>query len=346
MDKNFLFLKGGIKIKILITGITGFIGSHTCVELLNSGYDIVGIDDFSNSKEGTLNQIRTITGKNVKFYRGNVLNEQLLRQIFLENKIDAVIHFAGFKAVGESVEKPIEYYHNNLCNTLVLCKVMRDFNCKKLIFSSSATVYGTPKSVPIREDFPIGKTINPYGTSKVMTEKILMDIAKADKDWSICLLRYFNPIGAHESGLIGEDPNGIPGNLMPYIIKVAAGILPEVKVFGNDYPTKDGTGVRDYIHVVDLARGHLMSLEKIFTERGVFIYNLGTGCGYSVMELINTFIRVNNVKVPYSITSRRAGDIAECYADPKKALKELKWQAQKDIEDMCRDGWHFWQISH
>ena len=328
--------------EILVTGAAGFIGSHTCVELINSGYDIVGIDNFINSKPEALDNIEKITGKRIAFYEGDVCDESLLRKIMTEHKVAAAIHFAGLKAVGESVEKPLMYYQNNLLSTIVLAKVMNDFGCKKIIFSSSATVYGTPHAVPMTEEFPVGGTTNPYGTTKLMCERILSDLQYAEKDWSVCLLRYFNPIGAHESGLIGEEPNGIPNNLMPYIVKVASKQLPQLSVFGNDYPTHDGTGVRDYIHVVDLAKGHVCALKKILGESGVLIYNLGTGIGYSVLDLVETFKKVNNIDVPYVFAPRRAGDIPECYANADKAFKELGWRAEKNVEDMCRDSWNYY----
>ena len=287
-----------------------------------------------------LNYIEEITHKEFSFYQMDVQDEKKLRHVFEQENIDAVIHFAGYKAVGESVEKPLMYYENNLDSTLVLCKVMKEFNCKNFVFSSSATVYGAPHCVPIKEDFPLSTT-NPYGTTKLMIERILSDIVVADPEWCVMLLRYFNPIGAHESGLLGEQPRGIPNNLMPYIIKVAYGELDSLGVFGDDYPTIDGTGVRDYIHVVDLANGHVKALDKIFESKGVHVYNLGTGQGYSVLQLVKTFEEVNHVKVPYQIKERRPGDIAICYADTSKAKEELGWQAQKDIEEMCRDAWHF-----
>ena len=320
----------------------GFIGSHTCVELINSGYDIVGIDNFINSKPVVLENIEKITGKRIAFYEGDVCDEVLLRKIMNEHKISAAIHFAGLKAVGESVEKPLMYYQNNLMSTIVLSKVMNEFGCKKIIFSSSATVYGTPHAVPMTEDFPVGGTTNPYGTTKLMCERILSDLQYAEKDWSVCLLRYFNPIGAHASGIIGEEPNGIPNNLMPYIVKVASKQLPQLSVFGNDYPTHDGTGVRDYIHVVDLAKGHVCALKKVLAESGIHIYNLGTGIGYSVLDLVETFKKVNDIDVPYVFAPRRAGDIPECFANADKALKELGWKAEKNVEDMCRDSWNFY----
>lgn len=328
--------------EILVTGATGFIGSHTCVELINAGYDIVGVDNFVNSKPEALDNIEKITGKRIAFYEGDVCDEAMLRKILTEHKVAAAIHFAGLKAVGESVAKPLMYYQNNLLSTIVLAKVMNEFGCKKIIFSSSATVYGNPHAVPITENFPVGEITNPYGATKLMCEDILKDLQTAEPDWGVCLLRYFNPIGAHESGLIGEEPNGIPNNLMPYIVKVASKQLPQLSVFGNDYPTYDGTGVRDYLHVVDLAKGHVCALEKILGETGVLIYNLGTGKGSSVLDLVETFKKVNNVEVPYVVAPRRAGDIPECYANADKAFKELGWRAEKNVEDMCRDSWNFY----
>ena len=325
---------------ILVTGGAGYIGSHTVVELLEAGEDIVIVDNFVNSKPEALEKIKKITGKDFKFYEVDILDEEKLEKVFKENNIESVIHFAGLKAVGESVVKPIEYYHNNITGTLVLLKLMKKYNCKRIVFSSSATVYGDPEIVPITEECKTGGTTNPYGTTKLFIERILQDVYVADNEFRIALLRYFNPIGAHESGLIGEDPNDIPNNLMPYITGVASGKLEILSVFGNDYPTKDGTGVRDYIHVVDLAKGHLKALAKI-REEGVKIYNLGTGHGYSVLDLVNTFQKVNNVEVKYKIVGRRAGDIATCYADPSKAKKELGWVAEKGIEDMCKDSWNF-----
>ena len=327
---------------ILVTGGAGYIGSHTCVELLNAGKDIVLIDNFSNSKTDVLDSIKKITKKDFKFYGVNYLDRESLERVFSENKISAVINFAGYKAVGESVFKPLEYYHNNVSGAITLLDVMRKYGCKKFVFSSSATVYGTPKVVPITEESEIGHTTNPYGTTKLFIEQILQDLYKSDNTWDICILRYFNPIGAHESGLIGEDPQGLPNNLFPFIAKVAAGILKELQVFGNDYPTKDGTGVRDYIHVVDLAKGHLYALDKLDKEeKGLFIYNLGTGTGYSVLDIVNAFKKVNGVDVPYKIVGRREGDIATCFADPSKAKKELGFSCEKTLEDMCRDGWNF-----
>jgi len=325
---------------ILVTGGTGYIGSHTCVELLNSGYDVVIVDNLYNSKKDVVDKIARITGKMPRFYEVDCTDEEAMRNIFEENYIEGAIHFAGYKAVGESVQKPLEYYTNNIDSTLILCKLLREFNCKKIIFSSSATVYGSPKSVPIREDFPLGPTTNPYGTSKLYIEGILKDLYTSDNEWSVVLLRYFNPIGAHESALLGDDPNGIPNNLMPYVAKVAVGELPRLGVFGDDYPTPDGTGVRDYIHVVDLAKGHVKALKK-FDENAVHIYNLGTGIGYSVLDVVHAFEKANNLTIPYDIKPRRAGDIAECYADATKAKEELGWEAEKNLEDMCRDAYAF-----
>ena len=326
--------------KILVTGGTGFIGSHTCVELLDSGYDVVIIDNLSNSKREVADYIEKITNKSVTFYEGDVCDKEILRKIFKENKIDAVIHFAGYKAVGESVLKPLMYYKNNILSTLSLLEVMNEFNVKKIAFSSSATVYGKPKSLPIKEDFPLSTT-NPYGTTKLIIEGILKDLYNSDNEWSIAILRYFNPIGAHKSGLIGENPNGIPNNLMPYIIKVATGELDCLGIFGNDYDTHDGTGVRDYIHVTDLAKGHVKAIEKILNDKGCDCYNLGTGNGYSVLDLVNPFMKVNNVRVKYEIKKRRPGDIDSCYADPSYAYEKLGWRAEKDINEMCLDAYNF-----
>lgn len=326
--------------KVLVTGGTGYIGSHICVELIEAGHDVIVIDDFSNSKPEVLSYIRDITGKGVKFYEFNILNEAKTEAVFEENNIDAVIHCAAFKAVGESVEKPIEYYTNNLMSTLVVAKMMKKYGVKNIVFSSSATVYGDPEVVPLTEDCQLGETTNPYGASKAMMERILTDVQFACPDMSVTLLRYFNPIGAHESGLLGEDPQGIPNNLMPYIMKVATGELECLGVFGNDYDTHDGTGVRDYIHVVDLAKGHVLAIEK-YSQPGVHICNLGTGKGYSVLDLVKAFERVNGVKIKYEIKPRRAGDIATCYADPTRAKIELGWVAEKNIDDMCRDTWNF-----
>ena len=327
--------------KILVTGGTGYIGSHTCVELLKNGYEVVIIDNLCNSKKEVVDNIKKITNKQVQFVEGDVRDKDLLRTIFKNNKIAAVIHFAGLKAVGESVEKPLLYYQNNLDSTLNLCEIMNEFNVKKLIFSSSATVYGNPVKLPITEDMEVGKTTNPYGTSKYFLERILSDLYISDEDWSITLLRYFNPVGAHESGLLGEDPNGIPNNLMPYIVKVATNELECLSVFGNDYDTPDGTGVRDYIHVVDLARGHVMAIDKILNTTGVNIYNLGTGVGYSVLDLVNTFEKVNGIKINKKIVGRRAGDIAACYADSTKAYKELGWKAELNLEDMVKSSYNY-----
>ena len=330
-------------LQIFVTGATGYIGRHTCVEILNAGYDVVGIDNFINSKPDVLDKIERICGKGITFYEGDVTSASMLQSVFNEHKIDAAIHFAGLKAVGESVAKPLEYYRNNLLSHINLCQVMRENDVKKIIFSSSATVYGAPKKVPICEDFPLSTT-NPYGTTKLICEQILQDTVVADPSWSVCLLRYFNPIGAHTSGLIGEEPNGIPNNLMPYIVKVAKGELPNLNVFGDDYPTHVGTSVRDYIHVVDLALGHVKAIESIMNNSGVNIYNLGTGNGYSVLDLVKTFQRVNNIEVPYAIASRRPGDIAECYAEASKAWHELGWKATHTLEDMCRDSWNYGKI--
>ncbi|MBQ9071897.1 MAG: UDP-glucose 4-epimerase GalE [Bacilli bacterium] len=326
--------------KILVTGGTGYIGSHTCVELLNEGYEVVVIDNLSNSKIEVVDKIKEITNKDFKFYEGDCCDKNLLIKIFKEHKIDAVIHFAGYKAVGESVQVPLKYYRNNLDSTITLLEVMNEFNCKKLAFSSSATVYGKPKSLPIKEDFPLSTT-NPYGTTKLMIEDILRDLAKSDNEWSIAILRYFNPIGAHKSGLIGENPNDIPNNLMPYIVKVATKELECLSIFGNDYDTKDGTGVRDYIHVVDLAKGHIKAIEKVLKDKGVDAYNLGTGNGYSVLEIVNTFKSVNDIDVNYKITTRRPGDIDACYADPSYAKEKLDWEAKLGIDEMCKDAYNF-----
>ena len=328
--------------KILITGCAGYIGSHTSVELLNKGYEVVGLDNFSNSKKETLDRIKKITNKKIIFYEGNMLDEELLNRIFKENNIDAVIDFAAYKAVGDSVKRPVDYYVNNVSSVLTLLKVMKENNVKTIVFSSSATVYGLPKELPIKETAETGGTTNPYGTSKLFVEKILNDLYESDNTWNICILRYFNPIGAHKSGLIGEDPNGIPANLLPYITKVAKGELKRLNIFGNDYNTKDGTGVRDYIHVVDLAIGHLKALEKLEKDKkGMHIYNLGTGKGYSVLEIVKAFEKVNDIKIPYEIVERREGDIDSCYSDPSKAKKELCFEATHTLEDMVRDAWNF-----
>ena len=326
--------------KILVSGGTGFIGSHTCVELIEKGYDVVVFDNLYNSKIDVIDKIEKITGKRIKFYKADLLDKESMRPIFEENKFDCVIHFAGLKAVPESVKKPLMYYQNNIAGTLNMCELMNEYNCKKIIFSSSATVYGSPKTVPIKEDFPLSTT-NPYGSTKLMLEGILSDFCVPDKDWSVVLLRYFNPIGAHESGLLGENPNGIPNNLMPYIMQVAVGKLPELGVFGDDYDTPDGTGVRDYIHVVDLAKGHVNAVEKATSASGVNIYNLGTGIGYSVLDIVKAFEKASGVKIPYQIKERRPGDIATCYADPQKAKEELGWQAEYDLNRMCQDAWRF-----
>ena len=328
---------------ILVSGGAGYIGSHTCVELLNAGYDIVVVDNFYNSCPEALARVKKITGKDFRFVEADVTDRAAVDKIFRENPdITAVIQFAAYKAVGESVSKPIEYYSNNLASTLTILDVMRHYGCKNFVFSSSATVYGDPASVPITEDFPVGATTNPYGATKAMNEQILTDCCKADPSLNVALLRYFNPIGAHESGLIGEDPNGIPNNLVPYIAKVAVGKLEKVHVFGNDYPTPDGTGVRDYIHVVDLATGHVAAIKKLEQAPGLFICNLGTGHGYSVLDVIRAYSKACGKDIPYVIDPRRPGDIAECYADPSKALKELGWQAQYGIEDMCASSYK-WQ---
>ena len=327
---------------ILVTGGAGYIGSHTVVELLNQNEDVIIVDNFSNSKPEMLDKIKRITNKDFKFYETDYSYIDNMDKIFKENNIEAVIHFAGFKAVGESVKKPIEYYTNNVSGTLNLINVMKNNNVKKLIFSSSATVYGDPETVPLTEECKTGGTTNPYGTSKLFIEQILKDLYKSDNTWDICILRYFNPIGSHESGLIGEEPNGIPNNLMPYVVRVASGELEKLSVFGNDYNTPDGTGVRDYIHVVDLAKGHIKALEKLEKENaGLYIYNLGTGKGYSVLDMIHAFEAATNQKINYIITERRQGDIAECYADPTKAKEELGWVAEKNLEDMCKDSWNY-----
>ena len=328
--------------KILVTGGLGFIGSHTVVELLNNDFEVIIVDNLYNSKIDVLEKIKKITGKEAKFYQDDVCDKKALEKIFKENKIDGVIHFAGYKAVGESCSKPLMYYHNNLMSTINLLEVMKENNVKTFIFSSSATIYGEPETPKYVEEMGRGKTTNPYGTTKAMIEQILEDLYKSDNEWSISILRYFNPIGAHSSGLIGESPNGIPNNLMPYILKVANGELEVLNVFGDDYPTPDGTGVRDYIHVVDLAKGHIASLNKILKSgSGIYVYNLGSGKGVSVLELVKSFEKVNGVKVNYRITDRRPGDIAENYADPSKALRELGWKTEKTVEDMCRDSWNF-----
>ncbi len=330
--------------QILLTGGAGYIGSHTCVELINAGYDVVIADNLSNSNIEVLNRLKTITGKDVKFYKVDILDRDGLRRVFGENNIQAVIHFAGLKAVGESVQIPLKYYENNISGTVVLCKVMNEFGCKKMVFSSSATVYGVAEKMPLTEDMPLG-AINPYGRTKLFIEDILRDLCVSDSEWSVSLLRYFNPIGAHESGLIGEDPKGIPNNLMPYITQVAVGRLPQLSVFGDDYDTVDGTGVRDYIHVVDLARGHVKAVDWVANNLGCDAFNLGTGNGTSVLELVSAFKKTSGVDVPYKIVGRRAGDPAKVYADATKAKNILNWQAEYDIERMCTDGWR-WQSNN
>ena len=325
---------------ILVTGGTGYIGSHTCIELLSAGEDIVVMDNFYNSKPRAAELIKEISGRDFPFYEADMCSEADMERIFSENDIEAVIHFAGYKAVGESVKKPLMYFENNIGGTIVLLNTMQKHGCKKLIFSSSATVYGIPETVPVREDFPLS-AINPYGRTKLMIEDMSRDICAADSEWSIALLRYFNPIGAHESGKIGEDPNGIPNNLMPIILNVVRGKQERLKVFGNDYPTPDGTCVRDYIHVVDLAKGHLAAVKSVREKKGAIPYNLGTGNGYSVLEIISTFERVNGLTIPYDIAERRAGDAAECYCVPEKAEKELGWKAERGLEQMCRDAWNY-----
>lgn len=330
--------------KVLLTGGSGYIGSHTAVELMAAGHEVVIVDDLSNSSEKVIDRLEKITGERIKFYEADVADDEKLDKIFEENNFDAVIHFAGFKAVGESVRKPLAYYENNLCTTFNLIKKMKKYNVKNLVFSSSATVYGVPKEVPLKEPMDTWCT-NPYGWTKFMNERILQDISVAEPDMSIVLLRYFNPIGAHISGLIGENPNGVPNNLMPYISQVAVGKLKELSVFGNDYDTVDGTGVRDYIHVVDLAKGHVKAIEYADKNNGVEIFNLGTGTGYSVLEIVEAFKKVNNVEVPYKIVERRPGDIATCYADATKAKEKLGWCATKTLEDMCKDTWN-WQVNN
>ncbi len=327
---------------ILVTGGAGFIGSHTCVELLNAGYEIVVMDNFYNSNPESLNRIKKITGKDFKFYEADIRDREALDKIFSENEIEAVIHFAGLKAVGESCRKPLEYYENNIGGTVTLCEAMRDAGCKKIVFSSSATVYGGENQSPLTENMKIGGTTNPYGTTKYMIELILQDIYASDNDWSITVLRYFNPIGAHESGMIGENPNGIPNNLMPYVTQVAIGKLPQLSVFGDDYDTHDGTGVRDYIHVVDLALGHIKAVEKVLSGSGINVYNLGTGTGYSVLDIVKAFEKASGRKINYKIAPRRDGDLATCYSDPSKAFTELGWKAERNLDKMCEDSWR-WQ---
>lgn len=329
---------------VLVTGGAGYIGSHTVVQLLESGREVVIVDDLSNSSPKVIDRIEVITGKRPKFYEVNILNEEKMEEIFRENKIDSVIHFAGFKAVGESVAKPLAYYTNNLTTTLIILNLMKKYGVRNFVFSSSATVYGDPHTCPILEDFPLSAT-NPYGRTKLMIEEMLVDICKADKELNVALLRYFNPVGAHESGTIGEEPNGIPNNLMPYITKVAVGKLKELSVFGNDYNTHDGTGVRDYIHVVDLANGHLKALDKLETNCGLVIYNLGTGKGYSVLDMVKAFSKACGKEIPYKIVERRPGDVAMCYADASKAKRELGWEAKYDLDRMCADSWR-WQSNN
>ena len=326
---------------ILVTGGLGYIGSHTVLELLADGHNVVIIDNLSNAKIEVLDKLKFLSGKDIKFYLGDILDKEILRKIYKENHIDLVIHFAGLKAVGESVKVPLKYYDNNISGTVSLLEVMQENNCKNIIFSSSATVYGMQKEFPIKETAPLNEPTNPYGKTKLFIEYILKDVYNADKSWNIILLRYFNPIGAHSSGLIGEEPNGIPNNLMPYITQVAFGKREILSVFGNDYDTKDGTGVRDYIHVVDLAKGHALACHRIEQNKGLDIYNLGTGIGYSVLDIVNTFMRVNNINIPYKIAPRRDGDIATCYADPQKAYDELGFKCEKNLEDMCRDSYNF-----
>ncbi len=327
---------------ILLTGGAGYIGSHTIIELDKAGHSVVVVDNLVNSNPESLRRVSKIIGKEIPFYEVDVRDKEKLAKVFDGNKFDAVIHFAGLKAVGESVAKPLEYYHNNMTGTFILLDVMRQHHCKNIIFSSSATVYGDPAIIPITEECPKGHCTNPYGQTKSMLEEVLMDVQKADKEWNVVLLRYFNPIGAHKSGMIGENPNGIPNNLMPYITQTAVGIRKELGIFGNDYDTPDGTGVRDYIHVCDLASGHVAALQAIERKCGLAIYNLGTGHGYSVLDIVNAFMKVNGVNVPYAIKPRRPGDIATCYCNPAKAEKELGWVAKYNIEDMCRDSWN-WQ---
>ena len=327
---------------VLVTGGAGFIGSHTSVELLNAGYDIIILDNFVNSKPESLKRIKELTGKDFKFYQADIRDEEAMTKVFAENKIDAVIHFAGLKSVPQSVKEPLNYYDNNIAGTVCLCRVMDKAGCKKLVFSSSATVYGSKNPSPLREDMPTGGTTNPYGTTKYFIEQILQDLCVSDSEWGVSILRYFNPIGAHKSGRIGEDPNGIPGNLMPYITQVAIGKLECLNVCGNDYPTPDGTGVRDYIHVVDLALGHIKALDRLLKVKGCEVYNLGTGKGYSVLDVVKAFEKASGIKINYRIAPRRAGDVAFCYADATKAKEVLGWQAQYDIDDMCADSWR-WQ---
>ncbi len=330
--------------RIVVTGGAGYIGSHTCLELLQAGYDVIVVDNLSNSKEESLTRVRELTGETLQFHKVDLVDKEALDTVFRGSSVDAVIHFAGLKAVDESVTIPLRYYHNNVAGTLRLCEVMAKHRVKNLVFSSSATVYGDPHAVPIQEDFPL-KPTNPYGHSKLMIEQILRDLHCSDQAWNILLLRYFNPVGAHPSGRIGEDPNGIPNNLVPYIAQVAVGRLPDLSVFGNDYPTQDGTGIRDYIHVVDLAMGHIRALEKLKSNPGVATYNLGTGRGYSVLEVVSAFEKASGKKIPFKIVGRRPGDVASCYADPSKAGRELGWSAERGINEMCSDTWR-WQSSN
>jgi UDP-glucose 4-epimerase len=330
--------------KILTTGGAGYIGSHTCLELLQAGYEVVAVDNLSNSKVESLKRVQRFCGRSLYFYRGDLLDKSALASVFRSHKIDVVIHFAGLKAVGESTQIPLRYYHNNITGTLILCEVMKEFGVQTIVFSSSATVYGNPQKVPITEDSPLGAT-NPYGRTKLVIEEILRDLRAADATWQIALLRYFNPVGAHESGQIGEDPNGIPNNLFPYMAQVAAGKMSELSVFGNDYPTPDGTGVRDYIHVGDLARGHLRALEKLRTKPGLVTYNLGTGLGYSVLETIAAFSKACGKPIPHKIVGRRPGDAASCYCDPSLAHRDLGWRATKGLAEMCADTWR-WQVAN
>ena len=334
-----------MNMSILVTGGAGYIGSHTCIELIKAGYDVVIVDNFYNSKRESLRRIAELSGKAITFYECDIRDEKGMDKIFKDEKIEAVIHFAGLKAVGESCQKPVEYYDNNVTGTLVLCDVMRKNGCKKIVFSSSATVYGMNNVSPLKETMPTGGTTNPYGTTKFMIEIILSDIFKSDNEWSISLLRYFNPIGAHESGRIGEDPNGIPNNLMPFITQVAIGKREALSVFGNDYDTHDGTGVRDYIHVVDLALGHVKALKRVLDKSGLDVYNLGTGTGYSVLDVVKAFEKASGVKINYNIVDRRPGDVAVCYSDPSKAYEELGWKAERGIEEMCADSWR-WQSTN
>lgn len=326
--------------KVLVTGGCGYIGSHTCIELLNRKYDVIVVDNLVNSQIENISRVEEITGRNVKFYRDDISDKEALRNIFRENDIDMVIHFSGYKSVGESVKEPLRYYENNIYSTLCLCEVMKEFGCKNLVFSSSATVYGKPKKLPIKENYPLNP-INPYGKTKAIIEGLLHDLYESDKDWNIVILRYFNAVGSHESGMLGDNPNGIPNNLMPYIVKVATHEIKELSIFGDDYNTPDGTGVRDYIHVMDVARGHVCAIEKIKKSKGIFTYNLGTGVGYSVLDVIDTFEKVNDVNVKYRMIARRPGDVAELYADTTLAEKELGFTTSKTLEDMCKDAYNY-----